>query len=93
MKEKIDKTTALIKLLEHNEAISIIGKNNQRINSIKDLKENFKNIIDLSYSINTLLDSSNIEGFDFFIITVSDIIKIEETLTDLLEKLKVSQNL
>lgn len=93
MKEKIDKTTALIKLLEHNEAISIIGKNNQRINSIKDLKENFKNIIDLSYSINTLLDSSNIEGFDFLIITVSDIIKIEETLTDLLEKLKVSQNL
>lgn len=93
MKEKIDKTTALIKLLEHNEAISIIGKNNQKINSIKDLKENFKNIIDLSYSINTLLDSSNIEGFDFLIITVSDIIKIEETLTDLLEKLKVSQNL
>lgn len=93
MKEKIDKTTALIRLLEHNEAISIIGKNNQRINSIKDLKENFKNIIDLSYSINTLLDSSNIEGFDFLIITVSDIIKIEETLTDLLEKLKVSQNL
>lgn len=93
MKEKIDKTTALIKLLEHNEAISIIGKNNQRINSIKDLKENFKNIIDLSYSINTLLDSSNIEGFDFLIMTVSDIIKIEETLTDLLEKLKVLQNL
>lgn len=93
MKEKIDKTTALIKLLEHNEAISIIGKNNQRINSIKDLKENFKNIIDLSYSINTLLDSSNIEGFDFLIMTVSDITKIEETLTELLEKLKVLQNL
>ncbi len=93
MKEKIDKTTALIRLLEHNEAISIIGKNNQRINSLKDLKGNFKNIIDLSYSINILLDSSNIEGFDFLIMTVSDITKIEETLTDLLEKLKVSQNL
>ena len=93
MKEKIDKTTALIRLLEHNEAISIIGNNNQRINSLKDLKGNFKNIIDLSYSINILLDSSNIEGFDFLIMTVSDITKIEETLTDLLEKLKVSQNL